>query len=928
MNIRLRALHAIISMSLLSTLLTLPASVAWGHQDMLVGRQPDGRVVLTKNQIIKTYGHQVEFRGRPNAVALSPDGESAAFLNGAYKAIILIDVPSWTVKQEFDAAGSSASFSGIVYSGDGKKLYASQADGHVMIADVVDVGDHGTLALDERVAMPLSPIPYPGRSDGNSYPGGLALSEDGDKLYVALNRNNTLAVMDVSTRTVVKEIPVGNAPHDIIVHGDKAYLSNRGGRPAEGDDFTRDSSGTPMVAHEQSAYATTGTVSVVDLMAGKEVKTIAVGLHPTAMLLEDGHLYVANTNSDTVSLIDTTTDAVVKTIATQPFPNSPFGSSPNGLALLRGKYLLVCLGRNNALAVYQLPELRYGAFKFKGMIPTAWYPADLAVVPNSERIIVANGKGVGSLGPEETVGPGPTTNKTGKWVHSNLGSASLIKFPKRDELRALTREVIKNNHWGKLAQQRDEPRHNRRPVPLPQRLGEPSLFKHIFYIIKENRTYDQVFGALPQGNGDPSLVQFGSQVTPNHHALAERYVLFDNLYDSGSNSADGHQWVTQSFVVDYLEKSFGGFIRTYPFNGGDSLAYAPSGFLWDNALRYGKSVRVYGEYVNGLRADGEEIGPWVGFLGEGTSDGGTWSDFYKDALILGGKLEGPLHARLEAHSHIPSLEAIINKRYPPYRQNVPDQYRVEVFLEEFERYVHNGNLPDLVIMCLTSDHTEGTQPDYPTPRAMVADNDLALGRVVDAISHSPYWKDSVIFVIEDDAQNGVDHVDGHRTIGFVISPYTKRGVVDSRYYTQIDFVRAMEQILGLPPMNQMDMAVAPTSMRSVFMQRPDFTPFKALPNQIALDELNPPATALSGLTKQWAIASAKLDSSKPDAADENLLNRVIWYATKGFDKPYPRDERVLAPSEVHPCLKARETRRERLATESLELGNHRRSELH
>jgi hypothetical protein len=230
---------------------------------------------------------------------------------------------------------------------------------------------------------------------------------------------------------------------------------------------------------------------------------------------------------------------------------------------------------------------------------------------------------------------------------------------------------------------------------------------------------------------------------------------------------------------------------------------------------------------------------------------------------------------------------------------IPDQYRVEVFLKEFRQYVRKKNLPDLVIMSLTNDHTEGTAPNYPTPRAMVADNDLALGRVVEAISASPYWKDSIIFVIEDDAQNGVDHVDGHRTVGFVISPYTRRGVVDSRYYTQIDWIRAMEQVLGLPPMNQMDMAVDPTALAHLFVRKPDLTPYEAAPNTIPLDELNPGVASLSGVQKEWALASQQLDFSRPDAADEQMLNRAIWYGTKGFATPYPADARVLLPAEVH-----------------------------
>jgi hypothetical protein len=421
----------------------------------------------------------------------------------------------------------------------------------------------------------------------------------------------------------------------------------------------------------------------------------------------------------------------------------------------------------------------------------------------------------------------------------------------------------------------------------------------VFYIIKENRTYDQVFGDLTRGNGDRDLVQFGRDVTPNHHALAEQFVLLDNLYDSGTVSADGHQWVTQAFVTGYLERAAGSFIRSYPFNGGDSLAYANSGFLWDNAIRHGKSVRVYGEFANSLKANGEEMGPWLTNLGHGITESGTWNDFYRDARILAGGIPGVPHVSLEVHSDIPSLNRILSKPYPPFNMVVPDQYRVEVFLKEFNEFVRTKDLPDLIIMSLTSDHTAGTRAGFPTPRAMVADNDLALGRIVEAITRSPYWKDSVIFVIEDDAQNGVDHVDGHRTAGQVISPYTRRASVDSTYFTQIDVVRAIEQVLGLPPMNQMDLAVEPTSMRRLFAGTANLAPFAARSNQIPLDEMNPSPSGLWALQRAWALASAGMDLSDADRPDEDLLNRVIWYASKGFDVAYPGDPRVLFPGEVH-----------------------------
>lgn len=868
-----------------------------------VGAQPDGSVLLPTNQRLEASGQQIEFPGRPVALAVHPNGRTAAVLDAYYHSIVVIDLETLTVKQEFADAGVSASFAGLTYSRDGRTLYASQAKGRIVRATVAQ---DGTLALAGFITcLPRSSASFPGREDGDPYPGGLALASGGSRLVVALSRNNSIAIVDPVRDKLIREIPVGNAPHAVVVHGTKAYVSNQGGRRARSTDFTADSSGTPIVADPSSAFATTGTVSVVDLTMAKVVKEIEVGLQPTSLLANGDRLFVANTNGDSVSSIDLRRDQVVKTIATTPFPGALIGSSPNALAITQDGRLAVALGRNNALALYDVDGPAFRQATFSGLIPTGWYPTDVAFDRKRRRLVVANAKGRGVLGPGATIGPDPISNRSGKWVHSYLGSVSVIDLPPDAQLPDLTRAVFENNRWGALSQggaacaAPGTASRTIAPQPIPACTGDPSVFKHVFYVIKENRTYDQILGDLRQGNGDPHLTQFGRDVTPNHHALAEEFVLLDNFYDSGSLSADGHQWVTQALVTDYLEKSFGGFVRSYPFNGGDALAYAPTGFLWDNAIRHGKSVRVYGEYVNGLRADGIEMGPWPApMLGHGETTAGTWNDFYRDAQLLAAGRDREIHTVLEAHTDIPSLGAVINPKYPPFHEGIPDQYRAEVFLHEFEQYVAHGNLPDLVVMTLTSDHTQGTTPEYPTPRAMVADNDLALGRVVDAISHSPYWRDSVIFVIEDDAQDGVDHIDGHRMPGFVISPYTRRHAVDSHFYTQIDAMRTIEQVLGLPPMNQMDTAVEATSMRHVFTARPDFTPYRARASVVPLNELNAPLSALNGLRKAWATASRRMDFSKPDVADERLLNRAIWYSTTGFTRPYPGDARMLSPREV------------------------------
>jgi hypothetical protein len=340
----------------------------------------------------------------------------------------------------------------------------------------------------------------------------------------------------------------------------------------------------------------------------------------------------------------------------------------------------------------------------------------------------------------------------------------------------------------------------------------------------------------------------------------------------------------------------GGTIRSYPYNGGDSLAYLPSGFLWDNALHHGRSVRIYGEFA------AKFSGPSAQF--------GTWSDWFNDALILGGKRTGSLHVPIgtfQTQSDVPSVDSNLNRAYPPFNITIPDQYRTEIFLQEFRQFVSFGHLPDLTVMILPSDHNNGFTPGYPNPGAMVADNDLALGRIVDAISHSRFWRDSAIFVIEDDAQNDVDHVDGHRTVGFVISPYSRRGHVDHRLFTQIDMVRTIEQILGLPPMHPLDLAAHP--MRSLFQDDRDNAPYDFVPNRVPLDAIVPQTTALNGNARAWAIASARMvHSNVPDTVDANFMRHVNWYAMKGFNSPLPGERRVLSPEEV---LRASPPRTER-----------------
>ena len=408
-----------------------------------------------------------------------------------------------------------------------------------------------------------------------------------------------------------------------------------------------------------------------------------------------------------------------------------------------------------------------------------------------------------------------------------------------------------------------------KPIPIPERHGEPSVFKHVLYIIKENRTYDQVFGDIERGEGDPDLCIYGREVTPNHHKLVDEFVLLDNFYCSGVLSADGHQWTNEAYVTSYLEKAFGGFPRSYPYWGGDAMAYASSGFIWDNVLEHKKSLRVYGEFV-------EATIKWK----DGRKGRPNFIDCYRDFMDKKDEID------IKATAAIKTLEPYLCPTAIGFPSIVPDVHRADQFIRELKDFEAKGELPNFMIMLLPNDHTSGTRPDTPTPAACVADNDLALGQIVEAVSHSNFWKDTCIFVVQDDPQNGFDHIDGHRTVALVISPYTKRKALDSTNYNQTSMVRTMELILGLPPMNQLDASATP--MASCFTDTADLTPYKSVPNIIPLDQLNPKLSDITNKQQRhWAEVSLKLPLDDVDEADENTLNRILWHAARGRDDTYP-----------------------------------------
>lgn len=807
-----------------------------------IGLQPDGSILVPSNQLLMA-GLQIILPGRPVDIALTPDGRYLLVKNRAD--INLVRISDRTIIQTLPLSKGGASFTGICLSPDGHTVYMTDTDKSICVAEI---DNNNVMRWKDPMIMPAPSI------GGSPFPGGLVVNEKGDKIYVALSRNNSLGIVDLSKNSV-SEIPVGIAPYDVVISSNgKAYVSNWGGRRPEAGESVYKSSGSEVLVDSKTGIANNGSVSVIDLNNKSEIKSVEVGLHPCGMVLSpDGsRLYVACSNSDIISVIDIRSDAVIENISVHMRKEIPFGSSPNDLAVSPdGKFLYVANGTENAVCVIntEIPG------KVLGYIPTGWYPGSIIMDQEGKTLYVANLKGIGSRNQR--------TDRKGYNSHDHLGTISIIPVPGNPELKNMTEKVSYNNSGlSKLKETKASSRTGRK-VSVPVTLNAKSVFNHVVYIIKENRTYDQVLGDMAQGDGDTSLVQFGKEITPNQHLLAETFVLLDNYYCSGILSADGHQWTDEAIVNDYVEKSFGGYTRSYPYDGDDPLAYASSGFIWDNVLSHGLTFRDYGEFVNA------EIDP----------TNASFMELYEDFK------NGTNKIRINAKATIDQLAPYICPTYTGFPLKVSDVYRASEFIKELKEFEKNNNFPNFIIMLLPNNHTSGTRAGMPTPQASVADNDLALGQIVEAISTSKFWKETCILVTEDDPQAGLDHVDGHRTVGLVISPYTKRGEVVSTYYSQINMVRTIENILGLPPMNQLDLSSE--AMTDCFTEKPDFTPYKAVKNNIPLDEINPALTSLSGNRLFWAQKSMEQDLEDYDRIDDDTFNRIIWHATKGYDRPYP-----------------------------------------
>jgi YVTN family beta-propeller protein len=808
---------------------------------MKVGNQPDGSILVPTNQLLTPAGFQVYFPGRPVDMVLLAEKGLLAVKNK--NSLDLIRLSDRTILQSLQFPKSGASFTGIYYSESKKKIYTTDAEDLILVANF---DDKNILSWQTPVKLPKPQI------GGDPVPGGICFDESENKIFVTLSRNNSLAVINVSDSSLA-EIPVGIAPYDVVLKSDtKAYVTNWGGRkPKEGESVYK-TSGSDILVDPVTGIANNGSVSVIDLKKNIQIKNIEVGLHPSGMVFNNDKslLFVACANSDNISVINTETDEVTDEISVRMDDKLPFGSSPNALTISPdGKFLYVANGTDNAICVIETEK----PYRVAGFIPTGWYPGSVTVNKSGTVLYVANVKGVGSRNQR--------TDRNGLNSHDHLGSISIIPVPEKPDLLKMTETVSANNSFPALYSKQSS--EGKKKVAVPYLPDQTSHFKHVVYIIKENRTYDQVFGDIPSGNGDTSLVHFGYEITPNHHKLAETFALMDNYYCSGVLSADGHQWTDEAFVTDYLEKSFGDFTRSYPYDGDDAMAYASSGFIWDNVLKNGLTFRNYGEFVDAV------IKP----------ANATFTEIYNDFK------NGTNKITIQAEANLEQLKPYLCPTFIGFPNKVPDVYRAAEFIKELNEFEKNDNFPNFIIMLLPNDHTSGTRPGLPTPRAAVADNDLALGQVVEAISNSKFWKETCIFVTEDDPQAGLDHVDGHRTVGLVISPYTKRNEVVSTYYSQINMVRTMENILGIPPMNQFDLFAEP--MFDCFTETPDFAPYKALINNIPLDEINPPLESLNGKKRYWAEKSMEQDLDDYDRINEDDFNRIIWHAMKGYERPYP-----------------------------------------
>ncbi len=832
-------------------------------------------VLMPFNRWIDPAGEQIyfgdtELENHALDCCLSPDGKWLA-VQGRYSIVIISPttrkiVNRFPLRDYFQKQKALNTFSGIHWQQkEGEYyLYWSTVVQNTQSVVVQAKWDEPNLSVVKTISFDVL---KPAKS---AIPNELLVTTENGKsyLYVVLNGNDRVEKVELETEKREWSVTSGVAPYGITQANGKLYVTNWAGAVPDSDDV--DVAGVPWrkaKVDPQTGTIREGTVTVLSPQDGHVLKEITVGLHPNDIIAspDEKYVYIANANSDRVTVINTGTDQISEEISVRLLQekNPYFGDSPNGLGLSNdGKILYVANGMDNALAVVELGRSASGSSLEKsqiaGFIPTGAYPGAVCLY-RDQWLFVANIEAEGA----RTLLNSGLNDSYAFNAHRMMASVSVIPVPDKEQLDTYTKRVVDANQLFRVDLTQQLPRQNVAPVPVPDRIGEPSVFKHVVYIIKENRTYDQILGDMKTGDGDPDLCIFGQQVTPNTHKLSEDFLLLDNFYVSGKCSAEGHQWTDASIVTDYIEKNVRAWFRSYPHVQTDALVYAPTGFLWDNALRNDVNVRIYGE------AAVPEFDKNL-----------TWTNIYQD--FLQGKTFD-----FKNVTTIKPVEKLLSETFPAYDgHKIPDVLRAKAFIDELNacENMHGDQWPELMIVALPNDHTGGTRPGLPTPRAMVADNDLALGEIVQAISKSRFWENTVIFVTEDDSQAGWDHVSAYRTVGLVISPYSRLTRTVHTNYNQPSMIRTIEQILGIPPMNIHDATAMP--MFDCFGAQADLTPYQLLPNQIPLNEMNKDLSDLSGQSLYYAQKSLDPQFDGIDGGDDDLFNRILWYAFKGND-PYP-----------------------------------------
>ncbi len=822
----------------------LPATIE------LPGLRPDGSVLLPNQWSLRPVGQQVPLGDFPVNIAVHPDGRFAAILHcghGAHE-IVVVDVPAAKVVSR---AEIKEAFYGLEFSHGGNRLYCSGSSEEVV--HVFDFKDGQLTANgDIRVCD----------AKERAVPCGMAVSADSRDLYVANVWGQYVSKLDLSRRTVAEEIvPVMGAKNKVMrttetekqdPDPDLQAITKRDDAQF---DTTKPDAPFPYACRlderRQLLYVSLwaqAAVAVIDLKSNVVVARWATQEHPNEMLLTRSgrHLFVANANRNTVTVIDTTKGKTVETLYASFSASQLPGSTPNSLALSPDENLLfVANACNNNVAVFDTTVP--GKSRSLGFIPVGWYPTSVRVTPDGKHLLVANGKGLISKANPNGPVPGKKRTPDMQYIDELFpGTLSIIDLPKgkafRKQLAAFTAQAYRCTPQQTVTQVVAAPGN-----PVPSAPGKVSPIKYCIYVIKENRTYDQILGDMKEGNGDANLCIFPEKVTPNFHKLAREFVLLDNFYVDAEVSADGHEWSMGAYASDFVEKTWPLNYRKakkipYPSEGRFPIAAPAGGYLWDRAGEAGVSYRSYGEFV-----------------------------------YNGKNLNDPCWTRTDA------LRGHFDPWFHGFDTAYPDVKRAERFIAELRRFEAEGEMPRLQIVRMPDDHTSGTVPGKRTPTAHVANNDFSVGMLVEAVSRSKFWPQTAIFILEDDAQNGSDHVDAHRSPAFVVSPYTRRAAVDSTMYSTSSLLRTMELILGLKPMTQYDSAATP--MFNAFQAQPDLRPYEALPANVDLNEHN---TALS-----WGSGpSSKMDFSKEDAADDHLLNEIIWHSVRGPDSPMPAPTRA------------------------------------